>query len=94
MDKYHIPRHLDEPVKIILWTMDEFFIFIIPFITLLLWFNQPIIAIVLGVMFVAFLKRLKGEQGHYFIYNLMYWYLPDMIKFKKTPPSYIRQLIG
>ncbi len=40
------------------------------------------------------LKKVKGEQGHYFLYHVMYWYLPTMFHLKKTPPSYIREWVG
>ena len=94
MDKYYIPRYLDEPTKIILWTIDEFLCFIIPFATLFLCFNAPVSAMVIGFAMVFLLRRIKGEQGNCYLYHLMYWHLPNIVKLKTTPPSFIRQFIG
>jgi conjugal transfer pilus assembly protein TraL len=92
--KYQIPRYIDEPTKIILWTIDEFLALTIPFAIVMFCLNSPITGVVIGALAVFLLKKLKGEQGHYFIYNLMYWYLPEMVRFKSTPPSYIRDFLG
>lgn len=93
-EKYHIPQHLDEPFKLVLWTVDELLVLIVPVIFLMYLFNSPLIGLIIGGVLLVLLKKLKGEQGHFFIYNLMYWYLPSMIRFKKTPPSHIREWIG
>jgi conjugal transfer pilus assembly protein TraL len=92
-DKYYIPRYIDEPTKIILWTVDEFIAFMVPFLILFLCFNAPITAVAIGMALVLALKKIKGEHGHYFLLNVMYWYLPEMVKFKQTPPSYMRNFI-
>lgn len=94
MDKYHIPRHLDVPFKIILWTADEFISFVVPFVLFLSVFNAPITGIMLGSLLVFLLKKVKGEEGHYYILHLMYWYLPPVIRFRATPASYLRDLLG
>ena len=72
-DKYQIPRFLDDPFKIILWTVDVFLALLMP---------------------LFLLKKLKGEQGHYFLHALVYWHLPQIVVFKSTPPSYIRDFLG
>ena len=94
MNKYHVPQYLDEPFKIMLWTIDEFLIFLIPFMILMLVFNSPIFGMIVGLIFMMGIRKIKGEQGHYFIYNLMYWYLPTMFRFKRTPASYLRHFLG
>ena len=94
MDKYHIPQHLDTPLKIILWTWDELLAFLVPFTSLFWLLNSPISAVVCGVAMVALLKKIKGEEGHYFIAHLAYWYLPPLVKYKATPPSHVREILG
>ena len=94
MDKYHIPQYLDEPLRILLLTVDELAFFFAPFLLSLLVFSQPLLGGVIGGALVFILKRIKGEQGHYFIYNLIYWYLPPMMRFKSTPPSHLRMILG
>jgi len=94
MDKYHVPKYLDEPLRIMLLTIDELVIFFGPFLLVFVFFNQPIVGGMVGGVLVFILKRIKGEQGQHFIYSLIYWHLPQMVRFKATPPSYLRVLLG
>ena len=94
MDKNHIPQLLDEPTRIILWTIDELIIFLTPFLVLFLVFDHVLTGLAVGIILVLGLRKLKGEQGHYFLHSLMYWHLPAMIRFKSTPPSYYREFLG
>jgi conjugal transfer pilus assembly protein TraL len=94
MNKNHIPQYLDEPTRIILWTIDELVFFLAPFLILFLGFDQTVLGAITGVVLVLSLRKLKGEQGHYFLYSVMYWHLPAMVRFKSCPPSYYREFIG
>ena len=94
MDKGHIPQYLDEPTRIILWTVDELLFFLVPFLILFWGFDQTILGVITGGVLVLALRKLKGEQGHYFLYSVMYWHLPAMVRFKSTPPSYYREFLG
>lgn len=94
MDKYHIPQHLDAPFKIVIWTADEFLVFVIPFLTLLSIFNAPLTGVAIGGGLMMILKKLKGEEGHHFLLHLTYWYLPPVVGYKIIPPSYFRELVG
>lgn len=94
MDKYHIPQHLDQPAKIILWTLDEMTVFCLPFFTLFLVFNSPTLGIMIGVFMVVSLKKIKGEEGHYFLKYLAYWHFPPVIQYAVTPKSYVREIVG
>lgn len=94
MNKHYIPQTLDEPFKLILWTLDELIVLFVPFAILLLGFDSPISGLSIGITLLILLKKLKGEEGHFFLHQLIYWYLPTLICFKKTPPSYIREWIG
>jgi conjugal transfer pilus assembly protein TraL len=94
MDKYYIPQHLDMPFKVIIWTLDEVMAFLIPTLLLFIMFNALLTGIVIGIASLKILKKVKGEEGHYFLAYLAYWYLPPIVKYKATPPSYIRELLG
>jgi len=94
MDKYSIPQHLDTPFKIILWTWDEVIAFSIPFFSLFLFLNAPLTAVGVGGFLVMLLKKMKGEEGHYFLAHMAYWHLPPFVMYKATPPSYIREILG
>lgn len=92
-DKYYIPKHIDEPFRVYLLTIDELILLIIPIVASFL-FNQMLVGFCLGIGLLIGIKKLKGEQGHYYLVNLMYWYLPDLVRFKVTPPSHIREYLG
>ena len=92
---YHIPQTLDEPFKFMLWTLDELVLFLAPFLTLMLALNSPVWGMITGSVAVFAIKKMKGEQGHYFLYHWLYWHLPaGFLKFKTTPPSHCREWIG
>jgi conjugal transfer pilus assembly protein TraL len=93
VDKYTIPQHLDEPFKLILWTIDELCALLLPFLILMFCFNSPILGLIIGGVLLSILKKLKGEQGHFFLHHVLYWYLPSFLAFKKTPPSHLREWI-
>jgi conjugal transfer pilus assembly protein TraL len=94
MDKYHVPQHLDMPFKIVIWTADEFVVFVVPFFFILSIFNAPLTGVAVGGGLMVLLKKLKGEEGHHFILHLIYWYLPPMVRYKVIPPSYCQEIIG
>jgi conjugal transfer pilus assembly protein TraL len=94
MDKYYLPQLLDAPFRVFLLTIDELILLIMPIILFGFVLNQMIVGFMLGIYLLVMVKKFKGEQGHYYLANLAYWYLPPIIKFKVTPPSYIRHYLG
>ncbi len=44
--KYYIPRYLDEPMRIILWTWDELLVFGIPLAVIYWLSNQLLIGVI------------------------------------------------
>lgn len=94
MDKYYIPKSLDEPFRIYLLTIDEFILLLLPIVVLGFILNQVMLGLMLGLSALFAIKKLKGEQGHFYFVYLAYWYLPPIVKFKATPPSYIRHYLG
>lgn len=93
-DKYYIPQFLDEPFRIFLLTIDELALLISPILIVGFFLNQMILGFMIGLSAMFFIKKLKGEQGYFYLVNLAYWYLPPLIKFKVTPHSYIRDYLG
>jgi len=94
MDKYHIPANLDAPFKIVIWTVDEIFLFLTPFLIFLTILNSPLIGLTIGAGLVISLKKLKGEEGHHFLKHLFYWYFPPLIHYQVMPPSYKREVLA
>lgn len=93
-EKYHIPQSLDEPFRVFLLTIDELVLLIAPILLLGFFLNQMVLGFLTGLLTLFAIKKLKGEQGHFYLVNLAYWYLPPLIKFKITPHSYIRNYLG
>lgn len=92
-DKYYIPQHIDQPTRIYLLTIDELILLVTPVIAGFC-LNLMILGFCVGIGLLVGIKKLKGEQGHYYLVNLVYWYLPDLVRFKVTPPSHIRDYLG
>lgn len=93
-DKYNIPKYLDAPMKIFLLGIDEIILLIGVIFLGGYVFDQVVLSIMTGGGLVYWIKKIKGEQGHYFLLNWTYWYLPPVVLFKLTPPSYQREIIG
>jgi conjugal transfer pilus assembly protein TraL len=93
-DKYYIPKAIDEPFRIYLLTLDEFLLLTLPILIIGFVFHQMVLGFMVGISAMWSIKKFKGEQGHYYIAHLAYWYLPPIVRFKATPPSYIRDYIG
>ena len=93
-DKYHMPQALDEPFRIFLLTVDELVLLVAPIIIVGFVLNQMILGFLVGISSLFAIKKMKGEQGHFYLVNLAYWYLPPLIKFRVTPHSYVRHYLG
>jgi conjugal transfer pilus assembly protein TraL len=93
-DKYYVPKCLDEPFRIFLLTLDEFILLVVPIFIVGFCLNQMVIGFLMGIAALIAIKKCKGEQGHFYLVNLAYWYLPPVIKCRATPHSYIRHYLG
>ena len=91
---YYIPQYLDEPQRIIVWTIDEAVGFIIPFLIFLIGFNSPVIGFLAGGSVLFAFTKLKGQRGPKYVWHLAYWYLPPLLGLRSTPASHLRQLLG
>lgn len=94
MNKYSIPKYLDEPYKIVFFTIDEFVLLIVPVIVSMKLVGSPMIGMFIGTVLVAVLKNIKGREGHNQLLRQIYWHFPPIIRFKSTPPSYQREILG
>lgn len=94
MDNYYIPKNLDAPFKVIVFTIDELIVLLLPFVILVFIFNYPLIAMGVSVSAVYWIKKLKGNSGPRFLFHLAYWYLPPIINYKCIPPSYKKTYLG
>lgn len=93
-DRNRIPSTLDEPEKLAFWTLDEFALLIGGFV-LGIAFGRFVEGILLGFAGVWGIRKFKkGESLNVIRYGL-YWIAPSGIfSFKRTLPSYKRDLAG
>ncbi len=93
-EAHYLPQMLDEPMRLVLLSLDEAVIFLLPLLVLGFVFNALLLGFMLGAMGVVFLKKIKGERGHYYVLHLLYWHLPPLFPLRVTPPSFQRHYIG
>jgi conjugal transfer pilus assembly protein TraL len=93
-DKYYIPKAIDEPFRIYILTLDELALLVTPIVLLGFFMSQMVLGFIMGVFSLILIKKFKGEQGHFYLVHLAYWYLPPIVRFKSTPPSFIRVYRG
>lgn len=93
-DKYCIPKAIDEPFRVYLLTVDELLLLVMPIVLFGFVLHQMVLGFIVGVSSLFLIKKFKGEQGHFYLVHLAYWHLPNVVWFKATPPSYIREYLG
>lgn len=93
MENY-IPKHLDAPRRLIIFTIDEAIAIALPFVIFVFFLGQQIVAIfVCGVVYFS-LKKLKGDRPPSYIWHLVYWHFPPIFAFRVLPSSYKKRFIG
>jgi type IV conjugative transfer system protein TraL len=98
-ESHTIPKHLDDPPMYLMWDADEAYAFLGPvFIVVAL---SPslmnfLIGGILGYFTSHALARIKSAGGRQLIKHALYWYTPTdaWFKFRRTPGSDIRELVG
>jgi len=92
MEAFIIPRRLDEPERWMFWTVDEALTMLVPVITGMMT-SFLLIGTAVGIGGFLLLRRLKGNgQANLGLYAI-YWFFPNVFRFKATPPSAIRRYI-
>ena len=89
-----IPRRLNEPPRMFWWDLD----------LALLVLASALVGMVsgfflsgcaLGFILAAAYGRAKSGKHAAFALHLIYWYLPAPVTgLKRTPPSYLREMVG
>jgi type IV conjugative transfer system protein TraL len=92
--QYYIPKTLDSPSRIMLWTVDEFIVIFFPFLILFFKYNSPIWAVAVSMFCWFVLRKIKKGKSSRFILALLYWYFPFYMFYKIVPPSHTRKYIG
>lgn len=92
--KYKTPQYLDEPYRLIIFTIDEVFVAVATFYILGFVCNFMVTSMVLTCVFIFLMKKMKGNEGPSFYIHLFYWFFSISPKLRATPPSWIREFLG
>lgn len=92
-DSNKILHHLDDPNRILIFTIDEAIILFGGFLSGVFFTNLLLIGISVGSCFLIRMFKKRIGVGAYRAFS--YWYLPYSKKaYKIFPPSYIREWLG
>ena len=93
-DTFYMPRHLDDPARILFWTLDESMVLMGPMICGFMC-SMFVTGIGLGIWAYLGWKKLKTSGKVELIQFALYWYLPSFcLNLKDTPPSHQRWYVG
>jgi conjugal transfer pilus assembly protein TraL len=92
--QYRLVNLLDEPERILFFTVEEFLMLIVP-IAMGLKFHHSGYGLFLGICGLYSIHKFKKRDGEAFFQYWVYWNLPLWFgRFKKIPPAYFRTLVG
>ncbi|MGL5720275.1 MAG: type IV conjugative transfer system protein TraL [Alphaproteobacteria bacterium] len=93
-DQHILLHRLDDPLRLLFWTVDEAAsILIPPFLGLGM--DRPFLGLIgAGIGFFV-LRSLKRRWGNGTLKHALYWHFPhNRQKLLKTPPSAVREYLG
>lgn len=93
IERYLIPRRLDDPPQLYFWDADEVVI-ILFFAFLSLMLGHPIVGVAIGLLVRRAFVRVKVDGGKGIIQRFLYWYTPSQWWFKGRAASHRREYIG
>ncbi len=93
MSKYYIPKYLDEPFRIIIFTVDEFAVTFVSLIFVWFFVNDLIGLVAGGVAYFFYIKFKRRESSAYFKRTL-YWTYGMARHLKILPNRNIKHLKG
>ena len=90
--KYFIPKHIDEPSRIVIFTFDE--ALVIGFVmTLALIVGHELIGLAVAAMVYGFYTKFKKQESSAFMQRRLYWFL-SAGSMCKIPSSFIKKYKG
>lgn len=92
--KYKTPQYLNEPYRLIIFTLDEVFLAVTTVYILGFACGFMVFSLFLTAFLLFLMKRIKGNEGPYFYVHLLYWYFSMSPTLRATPPSWIREFLG
>jgi conjugal transfer pilus assembly protein TraL len=91
---YYLLNHLDDPMRFLFFTMDEFVVLAGPLLIGML-VNQMLSGALISLVLYKILKFIKNVAKGVGLRQLAYWFLPIKEKtFKIYVPAYCREFQG
>lgn len=98
IEKFLIPRRLNDKAQFFIWELDTAIVFMVTIILFSLLFDAwgILIGAFVAIKATKWLNNLKEMGGKQIVMGFLYWYSPSTMwpAFKNTPPSYIREYIS
>lgn len=93
-DQHLILHHLDDPLRLLKWTVDEAAMILGP-VFFGIGIEHPFVGLVSAGIGYWGLRTIKKKFGLSTLRHALYWHLPkNAKKLPHIPPSYIREYIG
>lgn len=89
MEAIELPRAIDEPPTILLWSADEIAPLAIS-IVFGMFIGQAFIAVILGMVITHFYRRLLSSSQEGLLIHMLYWYGLGPFNYRTMPNPYIR----
>jgi type IV conjugative transfer system protein TraL len=90
----YLLNHLDDPMRFLFFTLDEFFVLAIP-LFVGMFMGQMLSGALVSLILYQVLKRIKKAFKNAGFRQLTYWFLPTKkTTFKVYVPSYYREFQG
>jgi conjugal transfer pilus assembly protein TraL len=94
LDRYTIPKHLDDPELIGFWTLDEFIVMFVPFLAGILT-QHVVVGLITSISAWFLFRKIKAGRDMAWILHVAYWHLPgSFFGLRVLPPSHIRVMAG
>lgn len=91
---YRISRYLDEPVRLMLWSADEWIAWMGPLVGLYVMTGGLLWGLGVGGVALFLLKKFKSDHGLGYGRIWWYWYFPEVKRWACIPPSYVREYLS
>ena len=93
MRPVYMPRHLDEPMTVLMWPADE----MIPIIACLsvgILIQQKLICLIIGIVAMRFFRKMKEGNPDGYLLHALYWHGFVGGGARTMPNPFIREYIA
>lgn len=92
MEAVKIPKRIDEPPTLLLWTIDELIPVVIGLLVGIM-ANQALIFTCIGLLLTRLYKKYRDNHPDGYFLHILYWYGFGFIKARSFPNPFVRELL-